>query len=275
MRQRLLTAALTLALIASAAPAFAQSQNSPAAGATPGPVSTPGPDASLTPGSTKPLDSGPSRTYAESFEKFVVGDFFLSPKTYNAISPGNSGSSSYAIRGAAEFHLGNLPLMIAEDYRRFGYQHNAGAVTPVVGNFQFFTPTFTAYDQDSNTRLGLRLLDPRLYASIAYTVRSNNYSYPTLRGLGLGIEKLPDFEGPIGIHFGYWYYPDISGTYSYPVGSGTLSYRGYTYQIGATINVGKSPLFLDAGYAGDKLRAKSAPVGVLHQGPFVGLGLHF
>ena len=48
------------------------------------------------------------------------------------------------------------------------------------------------------------------------------------------------------------------------------------YLIGASIVPNHSPLFLDAGYLGDRSNVRTdAPVGFNHQGPYVGLGLHF
>ena len=45
-------------------------------------------------------------------DKFIVGDYIISPKIYNEFSPGNTGQSSYAVRGGIEFSLFNLPWML-------------------------------------------------------------------------------------------------------------------------------------------------------------------
>ena len=57
---------------------------------------------------------------------FVAGDYIISPKVYNEFSPGNTGTSSFAVRGAFEFNAFNIPWMIEGSYEQYGYPHNCG-----------------------------------------------------------------------------------------------------------------------------------------------------
>ena len=48
------------------------------------------------------------------------------------------------------------------------------------------------------------------------------------------------------------------------------------YSIGGTFNFGTSPVFLDFGFLGDRGQVKqNAPANFTHNGPYVGIGLHF
>jgi hypothetical protein len=62
------------------------------------------------------------------YEAFVAGDYLISPKVYNEISPGNTATGSYALRGAIEFPLFGLPAMLEGDYRHYRYPHTAQQV---------------------------------------------------------------------------------------------------------------------------------------------------
>ncbi|MBD5654439.1 MAG: copper amine oxidase N-terminal domain-containing protein, partial [Candidatus Eremiobacteraeota bacterium] len=80
--------------------------------ATPAPVATAKPTPSPTPVEVKRRD-----------EHFIVGDYLFSPKVYNALSPGNSGTSSYNVTAAVEFPLFKLPWMLEGDFRSYRYPH--------------------------------------------------------------------------------------------------------------------------------------------------------
>ncbi len=271
------------------------------------------------PGSPAPVPPpvvtpSPSPAPVPYLDKFIAGDFILSPKVYNEFSPGNrgknTGGSSYHIRGAVEFPLFNLPWMLEGDYRVFNYPHNQGVTTPagfapgaaipcdvptgtvdangntdpgcvtvIGGGGQTFVPAFTVRDYDFDGRLGLKVADPRIYVGVGYMYRTNNYGYPRLRGVGFGLEKLPDLDQPFSIYGSAWYYPNVKGncgTDVCPTGPFNLAYRILKYQIGGTFGFGKSPLFLDFGFLGDRMTNKdNAPIGQTHNGPYIGLGLHF
>lgn len=305
----------------------------------PTPISTPVPTPPTTPVPTpappaatprpEPTPS-PAPAPKPKYEAFIAGDYLISPKIYNEISPGNTGTGSFAAWGAVEFPAFGLPWMLEGDYREFRYAHNAfqtvGVCAPgtpgltgcgtVVGNAvyqtgicpsttdpgcvtvagyqniiafnglgQAYVPAFTARERDVDVRLGVKVFDPRVYLGAGYLSKSYDYlGYPRLSGAGFGLSKLPDLEQPFSLTGSVWYYPRISGNYTYPTStflgplSGTtipLSYGYWKYRAGATVNLGKSGVFLDLGFDGERATARSnAPSGTVLNAPYAGLGIH-
>ena len=252
------------------------------------PATPPPPPAPAAPPPPPPATPTPAPVKTPYNDIFVAGDYIISPKVYNEFSPGNTGTSSYAVRGAIEFQALNIPWMAEGSFEQYGYPHNCNntSTTAVVdpqcfvagigGGYQTFVPAFSARDTDVDARLGVRVLNPRVYIGVGYLWRSTNYGYPNMNGVGFGIEKLPDLNAPLSFFGSFWYYPDIHGNYSNPVVSATVAYNMYKYQIGADYVVGNSPVFIEAGWMGDNLSVKQgAPIGVTDNGPFVGLGIKF
>ena len=264
-------------------------------------VATPTP-ATPTPATPTPATPAPTPapTATPYLDKFIVGDYIVSPKVYNEFSPGNVGNNtnggfSYSIRGAMELPLMNLPFMLEGDYRQYNYPHNCsapadpqclvqpigsvGGVTPPV-----FVPAFVARDYDFDVRAGVKVLDPRVYVGVGYMYRTGNYGYPKTAGLGVGAEKLPDLDQPFSVYGSVWYYPQVQGNYTDNCGGSPfctnptykLGYSILKYQLGGTFNFGTSPLFLDFGFLGDRGQPKNnAPSAFSHSGLYAGLGIHF
>jgi len=269
--------------------------------ASPPPPTAPGPPAPITSPAVSP-PAAPTAPPAPFLDRFVAGDFLIAPRTYNEFSPGNHGGrGSFDVRAAVEFSLGSLPFMLEGDYRQFRYPHNQNSATPpanspcdgfgpdaisgdtgcvtiIGGGSQVFVPAFGPRDSEVEGRLGLKLLDPRLFVGVGYMQRVTNYGYPRLRGIGAGIEKLPDLENTFSVYGSLFYYPRLSGTCNVdvcPAGPFKLSYRALKYQVGGALNLGKGPLFIDFGYLGERLRnQQNAPSGINQQGAYAGLGLH-
>ena len=187
------------------------------------------------------------------YEHFIVGDYIFSPKVYNEFSPGNKGTGgSYSVRGAVEFPAFGLPWMLEGDYRSWSYPHNSGitqaqfnaraatatrartarsperpcpptgdqgCVTVIGAYGQTAVPSFTARDTDFDGRLGLKIAEPRIYIGVGYLHREENYGYPKQNGFGFGAEKLPDLDQPLSVYGSIWYYPSISGNFTFPAGA--------------------------------------------------------
>ncbi len=244
----------------------------------------------------------PVPVVAKYQDHFVAGDYILSPKVYNEFSPGNTGSSSYALRGAIEFNLINLPWMLEGTFEKWQYPHNVaanfgpscivglpgssagtqGCVTVIGGNGQTYVPAFTANEWNGDGRLGLKIADPRIYIGVGYMVHTGNYGYPSLNGVGFGLEKLPDLDQSFSVYGNAYYYPSVKGNFTVPSGPQTgtvfaLAYSVLRYQVGATVGFGKTmPVFLDLGFIGDRGRNKTnAPSDYTHNGGYVGLGIKF
>jgi hypothetical protein len=258
------------------------------------PATPPPPPASAPPPPPPPTPT-PAPVVKPYKDLFIAGDYIISPKVYNEFSPGNTGISSYAVRGAFEFDALNIPWMIAGTFEQYGYPHNCGSGNADVANvdpscfvtgvgstpgghsYSTFVPAFTARDTNVEAKLGIRVLNPRIYIGVGYLWRSTNYGYPNMNGVGVGLEKLPDLDKDLTFFGSFYYYPSIKGNYSFTnIPSGSLEYNMYKYQIGALYVIGKSPIFIEAGWMGNHLTNKqNAPSDVTANGPFAGLGVKF
>jgi hypothetical protein len=270
----------------------------------------PTPRATAVPTATPP-PATPTPAPKKSFEHYVAADYIVAPKIYNELSPGDTGKKSFAVKGAVEFPLFGPTWEISADYRHFLYPHNSnlavgpasagtacpasdpGCVTLVgaakgvaqTGLGQTYVTAFTAQESDLDAHFGLEVLSPHVYLAVGGLYKNYNYlGYPNVRGIGFGLEKLPDLDGKFSLYGSAFYYPHISGKYTYPGSStfgvlggqqATLAYSEWKYAIGATIALGKT-LYLDLGYLGQRDYAKpDAPTNTSTSGPYVGLGLHF
>jgi hypothetical protein len=229
-------------------------------------------------------------------ELYLAGDYMFIGKVYNEWSPGNNLTRGVAVRGAVE--IPKLPLMLAGDYRSFTYPHladnpftncsppvgNPACVTVIGGWKQQAYSSGTLIDTDFDGRLGLRVAEPRIYIGVGYLHRQENYGYPPQNGFGFGAEKLPDLNQPLSVYGSVWYYPVISGDYTFPsvaplnVAGQTFPFqqRFLKYQAGATLNLGNTGLFLDAGFLGDTIRGVNlSPSDATHAAGYAGLGIKF
>jgi hypothetical protein len=260
---------------------------------TPPPPPTPVPTA---PPTVAPTPT-PAPVATPYHDLFVAGDYIISPKVYDEFNPGTSsnnnvGGFSYAIRGAAEFNLFNIPWMVEGDYRQLNYPHNCTnpttptadcLVTTIGGLYQTAVPAFTVRSYDFDARLGIKVADPRIYIGVGYMWRGNNAGYPRLNNVGFGLEKLPDLDKPFSVYGSIWYYPNVKGNFTVP-GTGfadsgtvyTLAYNILKTQLGLTYSFEGTPLFIEAGVLGESAKNKSnAPSNISEFGPYAGIGIKF
>lgn len=150
---------------------------------------------------------------------------------------------------------------------------------------QIYVTAFTAQEDDVDAHFGLEILKPRIYVAVGGLYHKYNYlGYPTVSGFGFGIEKLPDFDRKFSVYGSAFYYPNVTGKYTYPTSaflgnlSGrqiTLAYSEFKYEFGGAIALGKN-LYVDLGYAGERTNSKSnAPSSTNISEPYIGLGLYF
>ncbi len=295
--------------------------------ATP-PPPTPRPVLSPKPTPTPVATKSPVRVLVkQTYEKYVAGDYLISPKIYNELSGGNSGKKSFELKGAVEFPLLGTTGEIGANYRHVLYPHNAnraltgcaagtpgcgtvvgtdpkfqsgfcpsadpGCVTTVgfqqtqaqSGLGQIYVTAFTAQEDDADAHFGLEILKPRIYIAVSGLYHTYNYlGYPSVSGIGFGLEKLPDFDQKFSVYGSAFYYPNVTGKYTYPTSaflgnlSGrqiTLAYSEFRYEFGGAIALGKN-LYVDIGYAGERMNAKTnAPASTSISAPYIGLGLYF
>ncbi len=262
------------------------------------PTAAPTPTASPTP--------TPKKVVPPEF--FVAGDGEFDPKVYNEFSPGNKGAVDFAGRAGVTFNFDQLAFLAEGDFSQFRYPHRSATGSNTGGPFysanvpcgngttfsapvgdpgcvsvlgpisgSAYVPSFDARDTDIDGRVGIGIADPKIFLVGSYDTRYSNYGYPRLEGIGGGLEKLPDFSQALSIYGSVLYYPQLSGDYTDIFGNPQkLQYRSLKYQAGLTINVPKSPLFLDAGFLGDHLTEKqNAPANESENTFYGGIGLHF
>jgi hypothetical protein len=163
-----------------------------------------------------------------------------------------------------------------------GYQN----IIAFNGLGQAYVAGFQGQENEGDVRLGVRVFDPRVYIGAGYMAKTYNYlGYPRISGAGFGVTKLPDLDTPFSLEGSAWYYPSLSGKYTYPTSpflgalSGTtipFSYAYWKYRAGATLGLGHSGVFIGAGYAGERANARSnTPANTTVNGPYAGLGVHF
>ena len=99
------------------------------------------------------------------------------------------------------------------------------------------------------------------YISVGYVFRTFNYlNYPVQTGLGIGLDKLPDVDRAISVYGNFWAFFNVQGNYTGPTAASlgllsgykiSMNYRMFTYRIGATFNLPKTPYFIDVSDVGD------------------------
>ncbi len=252
---------------------------------TPIPVATPEPTAAPTVVPPTPTPTPAPRSY-----NGFVQAAFSAAKNYNEFSAGQYCPQSYLIAGA--YMLRNSPFAVKVDFRQDAYV-TSDNLTDGIGNHytQFstidggtaFTPVFLARQSTLDARLEYQVAAPRIYVGVGYLHTADNYGYPSLNGFGVGAEKLPDLRSGIGVFGSAFYYPTASGNYTVSTpGSSNLGttyrqqYQIVKYDIGLTLALARSPLYLYGGFSGDQYTAKqNAPIGQTHAGPYIGLGMRF
>ena len=217
---------------------------------------------------------------AKYYDHFAVGDYMFTPKVWNEFSPGNNGTASYTGRLGLEFPIVGLTWMVEGDWRHWAYTTTAGPVTTIGQTGATVLPSFTAHEDDVDARLGIKVVDPRIYIGANYMWRQNNYGYPQISGVGFGLEKLPDLDQTFTLYGSYWYVPSLQGNYGTNVATpaGTLSYRASKYQIGLDWNFGGPhfPIYLDIGFLGNYYTNKTnAPSSINQYSGYAGFGIHF
>ena len=212
---------------------------------------------------------------AQNFNEFSAGEWCFSYQANGAYEFGGAHGSTFAVK---------------VDYRHDTYVTSSN-VTDVLGNHytQFatidggraFTPVFLAAQSTLDARIEYQVASPRIYVGAGYLYASNNYGYPHLSNFGFGIEKLPELRSGISVYGSAFYYPSANGSYTItnPASSnfGAVYNQRYgilKYDIGLALAIRHSPIYLYGGYGGDRYYAEqNAPIGQIHDGPYIGLGV--
>jgi hypothetical protein len=211
---------------------------------------------------------------SHNYNEFVAGPFCESFQLNAAYAPLNS---KFAVkvdyRSDSYITSDNLTDLLGNEFTYFSTIDGGTA----------FTPVFWAHQVSLDGRLEYQIAAPRIYVGLGYIWTSNNYGYPHWDGLGVGVEKLPDLRPGIGVYGSAFYYPTVTGNYTetIPLSSNVgktyqMQYSIWQLDIGLTLALRHSPLYLYGGYGGYQFDAKkNAPIGQSHDGPYLGVGIKF
>jgi len=281
-RLRTAMASLAFALTLAVTPQIVWAQATPSP-APPAPAPVAAPAASPGPALSKPL--GAQR------ESFVIGDYLIAPTIYNEATSGKSGRPSFTVRSGTEFYVDNLPFMFEAQITNWAYTHFAGppgdcaVVTGCITNIghtgQTYRPARNLADTDTDGRIGFRVAWPRIYIAVDYLGKSAALNYPVVNGVGVGFEKLPDFEKTFAYYASLYYYPDLEGKFTVFNRTTnqtivyTFTYHVIRYQTGVMYAPWDNhQAFIDLGVIGDGVKAgAAAPGSQTHLAEYVGAGL--
>lgn len=212
---------------------------------------------------------------AQNYNEFSAGEWCFSYQANGAYAFGGANGSTFAVK---------------VDYRHDTYVTSSN-VSDVLGNHytQFatidggraFTPVFLAAQSTLDARVEYQVASPRIYVGAGYLYASTNYGYPHLSNFGFGVEKLPELRSGISVYGSAFYYPSANGNYTVTNAAspnfGTVYNQRYgilKYDIGLAFAMQHSPVYVYGGYGGDRYYAEqNAPIGQIHDGPYIGLGV--
>lgn len=201
-------------------------------------------------------------------------------KVYNAYAGGVTGTNfSYVASGAYRFGPWAIKLDQRTDF--FAPIPNVPGPPPGVGfstpdGGYSVVPPFTGRISDTDVRAETTIFRPNSYAGLSYVSTSTSYGYPTLRGLGFGLEQYPDFT-PFAVYGSVFYYPSVSGTFlqtdprspnfgqSFPVRFAQLK-----YSVESALPIDDA-LYAFFGYGGYRMLVGTNSAENV-EGPYVGLG---
>ena len=261
----------------------------------PTPVPTPVPTPPPTPAPT--LAPTPTPTPKPIVHRGFIEGGLVSGKTYNEFAAGQTDpGQSYVANGAYEvgawaFEVAwrqdtfnstvnqVVPLSVTgQPICQPSLQGTAGAQPAGSPTTQFntidgglcFTPPFKGRDAHVNANIEYKVWKPaNLFVAASYEQNSTNYGYPNLTGFGGGLEVLPRLDQPGGLT---WYgsvydYPSQQGTYQVTDPNSSnfnntyrTRYNVLQYDIGLNYTIGGSPVFVYAGFGGDRQNGNSATV---------------
>ncbi len=260
-----------------AEPAVAQSEPSP----TPAPPAvSAAPLASPAP-SAEPLAT-PVPTPTPPLRELLLEAGYTLGKVYNNYANGITGNgTSYVASGA--YRLGSWAVKLDDRSDQYTTQINVpgppgpgtGFLAPD-GTYEV-VPPFTGRVTSIDTRLEHQAFTKNVYLGLSYIDTSTTYGYPSLRGVGGGIEQYSNFT-PFGLYGFLFYYPNVSGTFlqtdakspnfgkSYGVNFSELK---YSFETALPLSY---DFYLYFGYGGYRMLTGGDNTAQNVEGPFLGLG---
>ena len=112
--------------------------------------------------------------------------------------------------------------------------------------------------RDVDVRLGVRVLNPRVYVGVGYLWASNNYGYPNMNGSGSASKSCPistsrsrSSAASGTIRTSTERYDTGTAGSEFRRSPSDLGHNILKYQAGITISIPNMPLFFEAGWIGD------------------------
>ena len=245
------------------------------------PTPIPSPTPTIAPTIAPTATPSPTPEPVPTYHAFVQAAF-SDAKNYNEFTAGGDCPQSYLVSAALLFD--NSPLALKIDFRQdayvtsdnLNYAGNHYTYFATIDGGYAYTPVFLAKQSATDVRLLFQVAAPKVYVGLGYLQTTTNYGYPKLTALGVGVEKLPDLRQGLSLSGSAFYYPSASGNYT--VASTGVTYKQQynitKFDVGASLVLGRLPLYLYGGYSGIRYTAKqNAPIGQTHNGPYLGLGL--
>ena len=203
---------------------------------------------------------------------------------YNGVTTddGDVLGGSYAIKGRLDY--GRLGAVLS--YRRDLSNSVTNATTPTgqPGTFLSYPaggvilPQFVAVDARFEARLEYRPQLLPVYLGLAFSNATNNYGFPTLHALGVGVELRPDPRRRFSPYGSFFYFPDQTGIYpladpSNPAsGSVTESLRANELEVGLSFAVPRTQLSVIGGYVQITNISRTRSFNFVRDGPYLGVG---
>lgn len=139
-------------------------------------------------------------------------------------------------------------------------------------------PVFTASDAESEIRVEYQPTRFPIYVGAAYSNSFNNYNFPRLTAVGIGVELQPDPKRLLSPYGSYFFFPNQAGTYAHadpnnpssgPVHS---AFRANEIDFGASVAFPKTDVSLMVGIYQITNVRRTGIFNFVRVGPYVGLG---
>jgi hypothetical protein len=168
------------------------------------------------PSSPPPSPSPMASATPEPMRELLLEGGYTLPKVYNNYANGVTGTGfSYVFAGAYRFG----PWAVKFEERTDFFNSSVNVVGPPAetgfstpdGGYSI-VPPFSGRNANFDVRAEHNIFGPNSYAGVSYSETSTSYGYPTLRGVGFGLEQYSDFT-PFGVYGSVFYYPNVSGSF--------------------------------------------------------------
>lgn len=204
--------------------------------------------------------------------------------TYNGVTTDDGDHLAQSYSAKARVYYGRFAASVKFYRDVTNSQNNTTTVTGAPGTVlnypggQVTVPVFTAVDAGSEFRLEYQPVHLPVYFGLAYSNASNNYNFPRLTGLGIGVELVPNPRRLLSPYGSFFYFPNQTGTYALAnpnnpnSGSVASAFNSNELEVGGSLAFPKTDLSLVVGYYQTTNVRRTGTFNFVRDGPFLGLG---